>query len=386
MTNIYKIPTNKALIDSLSVKIDLRKIKVLDERLTSMTCIYFASLDAVDELLLPPKPVIIEYDGITVRLSIEHLPLWNEDEQKKISTPHISLTVSAKLLKEFYFQGINKNNLKDLYNEFMSFKVFYCSYHDFKTALASDVDVMVNQRVSTPKIFQSLCRILYNQCGTRKFLVQLFTKDDNSGISFNKRRTASPSLPFIKFYHKKLELLSKSKNFYNRFLTPFAEQIEDMFRVEATIKNYDHKRRLKKYDVLPMFKTVEELLEIPQAKLYDFVCFSLGAYIEKQTRLKSENMTPTDHLIFQLIQNSVFEGHDLNTLLPIADAYTCENEQTQSVARTRLRNKIKSLYQLMEKESETMAKISAENTEVMEILKHFKLPAFEHLKNTPNAD
>ena len=210
--NIKQITTNKALIDSFSLKIPLDQVKVLDHRLTSETCIYYEELDAVDDILHPPKPWIYEsLTGIKIRISLASIPNYNQetgrfdDEPKK----YVSLTVSSKLLERDYFDGINKKNIKIIYNAFLDFKVFWCPLSVFLDGIVNDVDICVNMRVPSLDIFSLSLHSIFNQADIRKKHLKIFEDPKGMGLQFNKREWAVPSLPFLKIYHKELELKNR---------------------------------------------------------------------------------------------------------------------------------------------------------------------------------
>lgn len=369
-----QIPTNIALTDSLSLKIPFDECKVIDERLTSYTCIYYQSLDAVDCELHPPKPIVIQSYGITLRISLVEIPIFNEDKGEKIQTKFINLTLSSKLLKHRYFEGITKDTTLTLYNEFIALNVFRCSYDTFLGGYASDIDVCVNRYADSPNSFLDVLKSLISQSGNKAKHCHLIRQNENLGLTFNKRSFAKPSLPFIKLYFKHWELLSKSADFYNNFLFPeYANEIENLTRIEATIKNYDHKRRLAKFGILPQFKTLKEYLEIPQSDLLRFVKFSLGAYVIEQSRMKAPNLSPTEHIIFELIQNCILKGYDFDTLIMLVETFEGSTTESTQVSRSRMRKKIKELFDLqIHFDAKLQVKATA-NKHVNEYLNFLKL-------------
>lgn len=374
LENKFVIPINQALTDSLSLKLPLLECDVLDERLTSLTATYYESLDSVDCELSPPKPVVVVHNGITVRFSLCEIPIWDNEKEQKIPTKFINLTVSAKLLKERYFEGITLNNISVLYQTFLDFKVFHCPYHVFMKGMVSDIDVCINRYCDRPSTFSSVLQCLYAQTGDRSKHLKIFGESNNIGLNFNQRRLAKPSLPYLKFYHKELELLSKSVDFFNAYLIPFSSAISGLTRVEATIKNYDHKRRLDKFLVIPMFRTLEDYLDIPQKKLFDFVCFSLNSYIVQNQRLKAPNLSPTEHIIYELLQNCILKGYDYKALLCVVDSFKGTSQATTDVSRSRMRKKITELYDLlMHGKTNEILKKENHNTKVNDYLRMFNL-------------
>jgi hypothetical protein len=362
------IPINTPLIDSLSLKIPFLLCEVLDLRLTSETCVYYESLQLMDAELHPPKPIIETQNGITLRFSLCEIPIYNKETDSRNLTKFIVLTLSAKLLKERYFEGINKKNIELLYNEFMSFKIFNCSFDTFLDSMSSDTDICINRYVNSPVTFETILKEIVIQCGTKQKFAHLISQENNLGLSLNKRAFAKPSIPFIKFYFKNWELLSKSYEFYSTYLTQYENEIINLTRVEATIKNYAHKDRLQKFGILPNFKTLRELLEIETKDLYKFVVFSLNSYIEQKQRVKIADLSPTDYLIFELIQNCVIMGFGYKSILSIADNYYTDGSKSNEVARSRMRKKITDMYDLLIHKS-TKIKTKAElNNNVSEYI------------------
>lgn len=365
------IPVNIPFIDSFSLKIPLNSVQVLDHRLTSATAIYYESLDAVDEELHPPKPIVISWTGITVRLSLVEIPIFNQKTKEKEPTKFINLTVSAKLLKERYFEGVNLFNIAVLHQVFLDFKVFNCSLETFLNGMVSDIDIAINRYCPSPSVFSDILACLVSQSGSKSKYLKLFREDTNIGLNFNERHFAKPSLPFLKFYHKQLELLHKSTEFNETYLGEYQELIQNLTRVEATIRNYDHKRRLEKHNILPQFKTLKELLEIPGKNLYKFVVFSLDTYIEKKVRLKAPELSPTDHIIFELLQNCILKGYDYDSLLTVADTFKGSSKASEKVQKSRMRKRITELFDLLVFKDAKIQSQAIHNSHVLEYLKFF---------------
>lgn len=370
--DLYHIPVNTALIDSFSLKIPLDSVKVLDTRLTSQTCIYYETLDEIDSELHPPKPIVITQKGVTIRFSLAQIPIYNQKTKEKTPTEFLVLTVSSKLLGSQYFEGINSQNIETLHKTFLNFEVFSCSLQTFLQGQISDIDICVNM-YSDLLIFQEVCNSLFIMADYRNKHLKLFNDPEQLGLMFNKRAWAKPSLPFIKAYHKELELKNRSAEFAENYLQGYEENIKNLTRVEATIKNYAHKTRLEKYKIIPKFKTLEDFLQIPQENLYSFISFSLNSYVLKKARLKAPELKPTDHLIYELIQNSIVLGLDLSDILTIADTFQGKTPEVTEVAQSRLRKKIKDLHSLLiDKEGQITAK-KLHNKHVIEYLKQLRI-------------
>lgn len=377
MAKIYNktyIKVNSPLTDSFSLKIPFLHCEIVDLRLTSQTAIYYESLDAVDCELFPPKPLKFETNGMTIRIGLCEIPLLNFETKEKVQTKFISLTVSSKLLKERYFEGITKNNIELLYNEFIAFNVFKCSFETFMSGYISDVDICINRYSNSPQCFNDSLNVLTAQCGNKAKHLHHVNESLNLGLAFNKRDFAKPSLPFIKFYHKEYELLSKSIEFYNCYLKKnYENEIKNLTRIEVTIKNYDHKKRLDKYGICSQFKTLEEYFNLTAKELYNVVVFSINSYIETKPRQKAPNLSPTDHVIYELMQNCILKGFDFKTLLCIVESFDGGSVKSTEVARSRMRKKIKDLFDLLIHKDLKIEAQATYNFHVLEYLSFIKL-------------
>ena len=341
------IPINIPLTDSFSLKLHFNDCNILDSRLTSATSYVYHDTGYISDDIMPPKPIIISSNGITIRISLFEMPIFNNETKEKIQTKFIVLTVSSKLLKTNYFDGINVNNIEVLYNEFINLKIFFCSLDTFLNGYISDIDICFNRFSNSQFVFIDALTQLQNSTEIKQKFTRLINEPTNKGLSFSTRQSATPSLPFIKIYHKELELLHKSYEFYSNYLSDYQFSINNLTRFEATIKNYKHKERLVKYNIFPNnFQSLKQYLDIPQINLYNFIIFSLNSYIKLPiVRKKPISLNPTDHIIFEFIQNQIIKGFTLEQLLSVSLTFKSENQATQSVQRSRIRQKIKKIYQ-----------------------------------------
>ncbi|WP_417290932.1 hypothetical protein [Corallibacter sp.] len=367
------IPIQEALTDSLSLSIPFEDCRIIDGRLTDMPVLYYPTLDEFESELMPPKPITIEYHGIKLRFSLAEIPDHND---KKNTLRFIRLTLNSKLLHEDYFQGIRKDNTLKLYNRIISFNVIRFSYKSFLQGRVNDIDICYNDYAPSLKHFcDALDNCVIDALDKAKYLRKFIdTAQGNYGLSFNQRHTAKPSTPFIKLYYKETELINRSPEFWNTYLFKhFGNQIKNLTRIEVTIRNYAHKKRLIKYGLIPNFKTLEEYLEIPSKNLKDVIIFSNSAYIGKDYRVKSPNLSPSDHIIFELIQNCLRKGFTQDDLLNIAETFHSNSKASTDVSRSRIRSKIKDLSKLILNKDLKLQTEHNYNNHVNEYLKRMNL-------------
>lgn len=376
LTDLQKvsIPVNIPLIDSLKLRIPFNDCIIIDEKLTSLTSTIIEDTgEIVNE---GSKPIECKFliDGVTFRIQITQIPIYDEKTEERIPTKFLEIVLTSKLLKSNYFDCITNKNLKYFYNCFMSFKVFSCEYETFINSQVSDIDICINRYTNNLESFKDILNGLFVQSGTKQKHLRPINKDSNLGLMFKERKTAKPSLPYIKLYHKELELRSKSLDFYEKYLFPkYDYAIRNLTRIEATIRNSRHKSRLYKFGVLPEFKTLFELVNISKSDLLKFVKFSISSYITKSIRKKAPNLSPTDHIIFELIQNCVLSGYDFNTLLSVSNTFKGNSDQTTANGQSRIRKRVTTLYDLLIHKDLKLQSKANQNKHVISYLEYLGL-------------
>jgi hypothetical protein len=226
----------------------------------------------------------------------------------------------------------------------MAMEIFQCSYDHFLNSKVSDIDICINRKISSPVFFSDSLDVIMSQLGTRIKFARKISEVENIGLALNERRKATPSAPFVKFYHKYFELMTKSNEFYEFYLKEnYSDQVQNLTRVEITVRNYSHRKRLEKYGILPDFKTFSDLLNISQKDLFNTVLFSLNAYVENKPRVTNDTFSPSDFILFEMMQNQYNAGYDLSSLVVIADKYKSKMKASENVARSRIRSKIREI-------------------------------------------
>lgn len=371
-TKLKQIKCDYPKIDSLSLRIELSQCEVIDQRLTSETAIYYESIQMLDAELSPPKPIVISKNGITTRIRISNIPIYNQKLKIKVDTKFITLTLSAKLLKFKYFEGITPENVNLLYTEFMEQNIFKCTFDTFLNSKVSDIDICEDRYFNNPSTFEQILKQLISQTGNKIKYTNLFNQESNLGLEFNNRYKATPSLPYLKFYFKYWELQTKSLEFNTHYLQEW--NTKNIGRVEATIKNYKHKKRLESKNILPKFETLKELLQIDSKKLHNFITYSLNAYITIQSRIKNHALTIKQNFIFQTLQIMLSNGYDYKSIENILLNYKTEQPiRTQETAKYRAKKELKYLFDLLIHKDIKINMVANQNAHVNNYLKYLKI-------------
>lgn len=249
--NHFDIPLNVGLIDSLTLFVELEKIKVIDYKLITPFQVYYEDTAEIIEDLNPPKPIYIDSNGIRFRFSkvVWTHPKTNETKEM------VCITITAKMLRERYFEGINKDNIKDICEYINSHNIISIDLETLLNANVNDVDICMNYRLEF-KAYQSALKMLYDMVKpSKKHAVELYPRNENQrineniGLSYSRRETAKIGTPFIKFYNKAYELVNNSVEFYNLYIFPqlrYGLTLKNLIRKEITIRNAQHKASLLK--------------------------------------------------------------------------------------------------------------------------------------------
>jgi len=283
MTQIY----NTWSIDSLKIRIPLRKVQILDESIREMV---LRVSERSGEVLESKENTKASRDerGIKTTFSIE------QRATKFDTIPYLIILVNAKQLGRLYFDGITQGNFITLFEYLMSLKVVRFTPYELLEAECTDIDIKKDFEAQDQDMKEAL-REMYNNATPSSDYdkgSKLFWKKDNKGLQFNKRDTTKyRTAPFIKIYSKTLDLMTKS----NLFALSCLDTIpENLWRLEYTIKN---KKHLEAHGI---DNTFSALLKLSQAKMEAICQSSLKAVLEQRARplvAHNDKIPPRDLLL-----------------------------------------------------------------------------------------
>lgn len=338
----YDLPT----IDSFSLSIPIENCEIINDNFLSRVVTYYYDTDTFDDELQNAKPLVFTYDGITIRFRIA------EKLNGKTLNKFIIVTISSKLLKSRYFEGITLNNIELIYKEIHSLNVFKCSYSDFLDSYVSDVDLCLNYKISEETFLNANKKLIsFSLPGKNRFF-NLFEKKDkfgnyiNLGLDINTRPKAKPSTPYIKNYYKTIELTTKSLEFYTKFLKNELHEknqsIRNLARIEYTIKGYKQKERLQKRKLLKTsYKTLSDLLNLKPKEMSRIIYSGFSEYclVPKRDYQKNnyKSLSPQDSLILNYMGQLLNKGADKIDLYEILNSF-------EGNRKSRLKSKIDTLY------------------------------------------
>lgn len=341
---------NTGLIDSLKIRVKLDKVKILDKRLITDFIAYYPDIEQLDNDGNPQEqlgdnyrkaePFVKIIDGITYRIYIKAFI-----DSQKLAHEYVVFQISAKMLKEKYFEGITSANYGIIVDDINSFGVLKITKTDFLQGLVSDIDICINQLIDLKSLKTAFSFILQNPNSGKLPLIHHISQSNtlkntfNLGMDFNKREKASNTAPYCKIYHKGFELMSKSIDFYKAYLEPLrASLLDNLVRYEFTIKAHKHKQYLVSKGFKADFKTLFDLLKANPKDLKLIAQSGLKHYIDKKDKLKLEKEnSPTDIMLQYYISQLILSGFDTEKLLGFENYIDCP------VAKSRSKTKAKKL-------------------------------------------
>jgi hypothetical protein len=197
-----------------------------------------------------------------------------------------------------------------------------------------------------------------------RYIDKPFRKNDNVGIAFNRREKATPTTPFIKIYHKGLELQSKTKEFYDAYLSGI--DARNVGRLEYTLKNSKHQKHLG-----IEIKTLRQLLAMDKSLIESIVTSGIREnYLEKGLRnIDYTKLSPMERIIKYYMEDLITLGRDRKDLYRVLDVF--DNSDKERKDKSLMRRKISSLIE----ESAQKEKLD-KNEELANAIRAFGLEGF----------
>ena len=307
-------------VDSLKLRIPFNEISIINSEIVDKIGVYNAESGEVIEEPKPRNWYRIEKKNkrgeklYSYKLSIENITL----EKGRVSK-YLCIQLNSKILEKDYFKGLTPGTIEKAYNILMNERIVSFNLEAFLNAESTDIDFkkdIINEH------FIKSIEVLYSMSIPYKKAKQganIFREKDNKGIEWSNRRTATPTNPFLKLYHKGIQCVSHKDMlpFYREHLRSgemqSLEQIEDRVRIEYTLKN---KKHLRKYGLVS--HRLKDILSISQEKkndmLKDIVKYHLEAR-EPQSIKPKEGLAPMDMILYStmsdMVENTIRSKEDI---------------------------------------------------------------------------
>lgn len=269
----------------------------------------------------------------------------------------ISIGIHSKMLGERYLQGINSKSVHQLHNELKQHGIIDVDALSlFDKSSCTDVDIKRDE-ILTPKALKAQIGDLKKSVfSKRKHLVKTFRKADNLGIQFSERSTTSfKTAPFLKIYHKGIELMQESNLFASKHLGEV--NYKDITRIETTIKNRKHFRWLYGDEFNPTLGNVVSLTKEQQHEALNSakaVYFDVD-HINSQRKAMTDqvgNLKGIDRMLFAFLENYIQNGKTIDEAIQMAVLTMYQGEdQVARNYRSRYKKKLYDLYDLIQAEN-----------------------------------
>lgn len=354
---------NRIKIDSYKFFIPMDWCTVLDGKFNQRFLnlkVYELTGETIEDFQIETSKFINE-KGISLKLAVARIKFDGNGIKEKGNKGQDYLVIqpSSKFLKESYFDGINLHNLPTIYNYLISLNVVWFSYESLLKARFTDVDFCLDFKISAED-FKQMTKIINSNVlpGLQSF-TKPFNEKDNLGLQFNYRERATPTKPFLKFYHKSTELIYKSSEFHKNYLQEFNSTVQKgIGRMEITLKNSKFKNH---YGIKAT--SVEDLFNLPYNQIEIMFHQFLPNYLAKAQRKKTMGETPTETMTMNFISRLIEFGESQDEIL----YYGLKNIDGK-VAKCRTKKTIQNLLQRVNN-SDLLEQNNQSKKEVNEALK-----------------
>lgn len=297
-----KIPS-KITNDSLKVRIPLRDVELIGDNIGKIhTIVNKETGESFEDFKKNSEKY--NYKGVSVHWRLE------TQQDKGVNKEYLVILVNSKILRERYFDGITKDNSKLVYDNIIELGIAKFTYESFLKAQCTDVDFKkdiycksfgdVIEQIQKISKSSPLSNRGYNSLNKRKKGILI-----NQGIEFGKRKTASIGYPYLKFYHKFIELVYNSGEFYREYIESLNLDIDNLVRIEFTIKNKAHFLKYKITDT-----SLENILNLDQSTLENIMNDILVIHLDKRVKVieVKTKTTMRDNYVIQSLYWSIKNG------------------------------------------------------------------------------
>lgn len=291
-------------IDSFKIRIPSSKVKIIDSNfLDEFQKVSTTTGEPMDE---PPEVLKKKlYEQPPLKLEVSHEVQSYFSKGRNISDEFICLKITSKHLKERYFEGITIDNIQIVYDTIISFQSVYFDIDVFLKSYVTDTDFK-RDVIDSDNLFDETIDSIKFRAKSHKEKskgYESFRSKDNKGIQFSSREKSTPTNPYLKFYHKGIELMSRSVDFKDTYLQSVPEsQYINAIRQEITIKGRKHFR------IFGINNTLFDVLSLSQEEKTNIMNAFIDKHLDKRferIRVQDATLTPTDVFLYGWAQSLV---------------------------------------------------------------------------------
>lgn len=354
---IYK-NLQKIKVDSLKIRIPVEDVKIVSSTFLEKFQKLYVTGEIAEDISLESHKTDIT-NGITARIGLVCCRV-GKDESKEF----IYIQANSKMLKSRYLEGITLDTIYLIYTYIIDLKVIEFDFEQFLNAYVSDIDFAYDVNVSPENMIVMNQKIFSKVHQDKlKYVDKPFRKDSNIGLQFNRREKATPSLPFIKIYHKGIEFEHHSKEFYDSFMKGI--DLKNYGRLEYTLKNAKHQKHLG-----ISIKTLRQLLEIDKMMIENIVLRGIPeCYVESRIVIRDYGkITPVNKVLIFYMESLIKQGYDKQDLFAVLRLFDGKDSASRRDA-SRIKNLLNTLFETMENGNKKQAIKNKEINDVLRVLK-----------------
>lgn len=258
-----------AKVDSLKIRIPLTSLIKYDETLNDShirVCEQTGEpfLNEIGEIeSFKEESKVYDIDGVPLRVGIA-----KGVRVGKTFEDYLYILINSKHVGQWYFKGLDLDTVCIIWQRLIDLNIIEIEWMDFLYySIPTDIDIKIDYELPMDEYKEMLngCFKMTKPSNNRDVGCTTFKKKGNVGISWSVRQTSKYiTSPYLKIYHKGLEMQYKSYQFYERHLSNY--DIKDCFRIETTIKNRKHLRELnkslklglKEYNLIELLRLMQE--------------------------------------------------------------------------------------------------------------------------------
>lgn len=203
------------------------------------------------------------------------------EKNNLIKKDFLCIQIPAKILGKDYFDGINSKNIDTIFDIVADHKIEFIGnkrndqLNTFKDyGKFRDTDLKKDYTGIDPQTLTALINDLHKvtkhsnriDIGTRPYL-----QTDNLGIDFGRRETSKVASPHQVIYHKTIEMVNNSIDFYGQYFS--TSNIPQIARIET---NFKDSQLWKRIDSKNTIAEILDTLDTKQSHISNIVleCFS----------------------------------------------------------------------------------------------------------------
>ena len=332
-------------VDSLKVRIPLNALRKYHKSLDKT---YIKVCPDTGDVELDSDGEEIVHKDDLIRFWIDNVPLRLGIAKNVVCgntrMDYLYILINSKHALSKYFKGVDKENLLRIYKVLMSKELIDIDWDVFlEVSIPTDIDIKIDYELKLDEYKEMLkgCKTMTRASTDRDKGYTPFTKNKNLGVSWSVRQTSKYlTNPYLKIYHKGLEMQFNSTDFYNKHLSHY--DIKNCFRIETTIKNRTHLKSLNKALKLDLYRfNLNELLDLSKDKLRSIMQSAVNCHLHPRKKSlvfkDKRKMTPSDCVMYSSLLGFIMDCKWTYLQVENLMLSRIENESSKSLTKKKLK-------------------------------------------------